>query len=155
MGPLSQAEEKYFHHENPYWSNLIEHTTYDEFWQVRDISQHLHHVPPAVLTVGGWFDAEDPVGPLKVFRSVEEKNPAVANHLVMGPWSHGVWAWGSGEKLGDVRFKTHRRSGLSDRCLDRRRRSRRRGVSRPLGSHLRHRLRFRRQADRCLSGRLS
>ena len=106
MGPLSQAEEKYFHHENPYWSDIIEHTTYDEFWKARDISRHLRHVPPAVLTVGGWFDAEDPVGPLKVFRSVEEKNPTVANHLVMGPWSHGVWAWSSGEKLGDVRFNS-------------------------------------------------
>ena len=48
----------------------------------------------AVLNVGGWFDAEDPVGPLHIYRAVEEKNPGTSNMLVMGPWSHGGWARG-------------------------------------------------------------
>ncbi len=50
----------------------------------------------AVLNVGGWFDAEDPVGPLQTYRAVEEKNPGITNMLVMGPWSHGGWARGTG-----------------------------------------------------------
>ena len=59
------------------------------------------------MTVGGWFDAEDPVGPLKVFRAIEQNDPETANHLVMGPWSHGAWAWGPGDHLGDVRFNSN------------------------------------------------
>jgi putative CocE/NonD family hydrolase len=104
LGPLSQANEKYFHGENPYWNHMVEHTTYDEFWQSRSLDLFIRNVPPAVLTVGGWYDAEDGYGPLKVFRGVEENDPDAANHLVMGPWSHGGWAHGDGDRLGDVRF---------------------------------------------------
>jgi putative CocE/NonD family hydrolase len=104
LGPLSQSEEKYFHYENPYWTQLLEHTTYDDFWKARSLDRHIANVAPAVMTVGGWFDAEDPVGPLRVFRAVAKNDPDAANHLVMGPWPHGVWSWGTGEGLGDVRF---------------------------------------------------
>jgi len=106
LGPLSQADEKYFHYENPYWTDLLEHTTYDEFWRRRSLDLHVRNVPPAVMTVGGWFDAEDPVGPMKIFRAVEKNDPATANHLVMGPWSHGAWARGDGDRLGDVAFNS-------------------------------------------------
>jgi putative CocE/NonD family hydrolase len=58
----------------------------------------------AVLNVGGWFDAEDPVGPLRVYHAVEAKNPGIANMLVMGPWSHGGWSRGPGGSLGNLNF---------------------------------------------------
>jgi putative CocE/NonD family hydrolase len=54
--------------------------------------------------VGGWFDAEDPVGPLRTYHSVERKNPKTVNSLVMGPWSHGGWARGTGQQLGNLDF---------------------------------------------------
>ncbi len=104
MGPLSNANGKYFHGGNPYWNNLVNHTAYDDFWKARSIDNHLYHAPPAVMTVGGWFDAEDLSGPFKVYQSVGEKNPRVSNHLVMGPWVHGGWARGDGEGLGSVAF---------------------------------------------------
>jgi len=68
------------------------HSTYDEFWQRRSLDRFILNVPPAVMTVGGWFDAEDLVGPFKVFHAVEKNDPDVSNHLVIGPWSHGAWA---------------------------------------------------------------
>jgi len=57
-----------------------------------------------VLNVGGWFDAEDPMGPFHIFRSVERNNPGTENMLVMGPWSHGGWSRGDGERLGNLDF---------------------------------------------------
>jgi putative CocE/NonD family hydrolase len=103
LGPLENSR-KVFGSDVPYWFDLLEHTTYDEFWKSRAITQHLARVAPAVLTVGGWFDAEDLAGPLAVYRSIEAKNPGIANRLVMGPWSHGGWADGKGDQLGPVSF---------------------------------------------------
>jgi putative CocE/NonD family hydrolase len=56
------------------------------------------------MTVGGWFDAEDVFGPLKVYESVEKQSPGANSMLVMGPWFHGQWEQNEGDHLGDVRF---------------------------------------------------
>jgi putative CocE/NonD family hydrolase len=82
----------------------IEHDTYDAFWQSRNIAPHLKNVKAAVLTVGGWFDAEDPQGPFTVYQSVKKYNPGTFSGLVMGPWVHGGWARGDGKSLGYVQF---------------------------------------------------
>ncbi|HVR29452.1 MAG TPA: CocE/NonD family hydrolase [Thermoanaerobaculia bacterium] len=104
LGALARADELHFHHQIPYWSELLEHTTYDEFWRSRAITPHLRRVAPAVLVVGGWYDAENLQGPLAVYASIEERNPGIANHLVMGPWSHGSWSQGPGDRLGHLTF---------------------------------------------------
>jgi putative CocE/NonD family hydrolase len=104
IGPLQNVNERYYNHGIPFWDSMAAHPNYDEFWQSRNILPHLNNVAPAVLTVGGWFDAEDLFGPLQIYRSVEEKNPGVFNALVMGPWRHGGWARDAGDSLGYVRF---------------------------------------------------
>jgi len=104
LGPLENVNELYFNHGIPFWDSMLVHPTYDEFWQSRNILPHLNNVAPAVMTVGGWFDAEDLFGPLQIYRSVEEKNPDIFNALVMGPWRHGGWARDAGDSLGYVRF---------------------------------------------------
>jgi hypothetical protein len=78
--------------------------TYNAHWQQRDISRHLKNIRAAVLTVGGWYDLEDPVGPLKVFREIGRHNPGIVNSLVMGPWSHGGWLRYEGARLGHIDF---------------------------------------------------
>ena len=82
----------------------IEHDTYDAFWQSRAIGPRLKNVKAAVLTVGGWFDAEDPEGPFTTYNAIEKQNPSIQNALVMGPWVHGGWARGEGARLGHVNF---------------------------------------------------
>ncbi len=82
----------------------VEHDTYDAFWQSRAIAPHLKNVKAAVLTVGGWFDAEDPQGPFTTYSAIEKQNPGIVNGLVMGPWVHGGWARGEGARLGHVSF---------------------------------------------------
>jgi putative CocE/NonD family hydrolase len=104
MGPLSNSNEKYLKNANPYWTDNLKHPNYDEFWQRRSLVPHMKNVRPAVMFVGGWFDAEDLAGPLKLFRSLEKNGPTAPDTLVMGPWRHGGWAGGAGDKLGNLDF---------------------------------------------------
>jgi hypothetical protein len=104
MGPLAASNEKYFKNGNPYWDYNLDHASYDEFWQVRSLVPHMKNIKPAVLFVGGWFDAEDLAGPLKLFQSLEKNGPLSPNTLVMGPWPHGGWARMDGDRLGNLSF---------------------------------------------------
>ena len=82
----------------------IDHDTYDDFWKIRAIAPHLKNVKAAVLTVGGWFDAEDPQGPFTTYHAIKKNNPGIFNGLVIGPWVHGGWAGYEGKRLGRVSF---------------------------------------------------
>jgi putative CocE/NonD family hydrolase len=103
-GTLANATEKYFKQGDWLWKDQVKHNTYDEYWKARNLAPHMRNVKCAVMTVGGWFDAEDLYGPFKTYRSIEEKNPGTTNMLVIGPWVHGGWARSTGEKLGNVMF---------------------------------------------------
>ena len=77
--------------------SLVGMYDYDSFWKTRDPRPFLKNVTPAVMTVGGWFDAEDLYGALNAYEAIEKQNPPeTRNYLVMGPWSHGQWAFGEG-----------------------------------------------------------
>ena len=104
LGSLADADRKYFQGKNPYWTINIEHTAYDETWQAHAIWKHLKGIKPAVLTVGGWFDAEDLQGPLKTFEFMEKNSPPKNNTIVMGPWTHGGFSRGDGDKVGNIDF---------------------------------------------------
>ena len=107
LGPLANANAKYLKNENPYWNHLLEHPNYDDFWQSRALAPFMKNVHPAVLFVGGWFDAEDLAGPLKLFHSLEHNGASSPDTLVMGPWSHGGWSRGDGDKLGNLQFNSN------------------------------------------------
>ena len=104
MGPLGNADYRYLKGSVAFWNDVIKHGTYDDFWKARNLRQHLKDVKPAVLTVGGWFDAENLFGALETFKKVEANRPPAFNHLVMGPWVHGGWSRGEGDALGPVHF---------------------------------------------------
>jgi uncharacterized protein len=104
IGPLTNVEEKHFKRNVAYWTEMMQHGTYDEYWQARDLRRHLKAIKPAVMTVGGWFDAEDLFGALKTYDTIEKSSPGAQNMLVMGPWYHGGWARGDGDLLGHVKF---------------------------------------------------
>lgn len=90
IGPLSNLDQ-YYGEDNVFWQQLKDHPDYDEFWQERGLVQHMKDVKPAVLTVGGLFDAEDLYGPFEIYKSLEN-NSDNFNAMVFGPWSHGDWA---------------------------------------------------------------
>jgi putative CocE/NonD family hydrolase len=105
MGPLASGSKPFYGDDNFFWQELVEHPNYDEFWQKRSILPHLNNIGHAVMTVGGWFDAEDLYGPLSIYKTIEKNNPSTYNTLVMGPWSHGDWARERGiQAVGNVYF---------------------------------------------------
>jgi putative CocE/NonD family hydrolase len=104
LGPVANADGKYFKGDIRFWLDMMAHETYDTFWQARNLRPHLKNIKPAVLTVGGWYDAEDLFGALETYKNTERQSPGAVNMLVMGPWVHGGWARGDGDRLGDVTF---------------------------------------------------
>ncbi|HET6889573.1 MAG TPA: CocE/NonD family hydrolase [Pyrinomonadaceae bacterium] len=104
LGPLSEVNNKYFKGQVAFWNEAISHPNYDDFWKARNVLPHLKNIKPAVMTVGGWFDAEDLYGALKTYEAIEKSNPAIYNTLVMGPWFHGGWSRSDGDFLGNVKF---------------------------------------------------
>ncbi len=104
LGPLGNSETVHFRNRVPVWKEFLEHPNYDAYWQARNIRPHLKDVRCAVLTVGGWFDGEDLFGALETYRWTERQNAGITNLLVMGPWTHGQWGRGDGDRVGDVHF---------------------------------------------------
>ncbi len=105
-GPTGNLDtgKQYLDRKNFLFHDQLMHTTYDDYWKKRDLSQHMKGVHAAVMTVGGWFDAEDLSGPFKTFHAIDEFNPGAVNTLVVGPWVHGGWSNSDGDHLGDVTF---------------------------------------------------
>ncbi|MDR9448840.1 MAG: CocE/NonD family hydrolase [Psychroflexus sp.] len=90
--PLSRLDS-FYQDENVFWNQIKAHPDYDEFWQKRDLVQHLddQKFETAVMTVGGLFDAEDLYGPFSIYKNIESTSTK-NNVMVFGPWSHGDWA---------------------------------------------------------------
>lgn len=102
LGAVKNIAPKYLGDSIKFWNDAFNHPDYDAFWKARDPRQYLRNVKPAVMTVGGWFDAEDLYGALNTYKAIEVQNPSSKNTIVMGPWSHGQWAFGQGLNLGNI-----------------------------------------------------
>jgi hypothetical protein len=105
MGPLANAEKEFFQGKIAYWQELISHDVYSDYWKSRDPLPYLKSVHTAVMTVGGWFDAEDAYGAMHTARAMRDQNPGAVSVQVEGPWFHGQWNRDAGEALGDVHFR--------------------------------------------------
>ncbi len=103
-GSVENIDKLYLKGTIPFWQEMMLHPNRDEFWQERALIPHLKNVAPAVMTVTGWYDAEDLYGSFKTYHSIERQNPKVKSVLVVGPWHHGGWASVDGDKLGNVSF---------------------------------------------------
>jgi putative CocE/NonD family hydrolase len=104
MGTLKEGVDKYYKN-NFFMQEIVNHPNYDEFWQSRNLLPHLKGINHAVMTVGGWFDAEDLAGPLNIYKTIEKNNPKAKNTIVMGPFSHGGWSRDSGKHFhNDIYF---------------------------------------------------
>ena len=88
----------------PFWNDLVQHPNYDEWWQKRNTRNYMNNIKPAMLIVGGLYDAEDCYGAWNLYKAIETKSKTTNNKIVMGPWVHGGWARTDGSALGNVRF---------------------------------------------------
>jgi putative CocE/NonD family hydrolase len=106
LGPIPNIDARYYKGEVPFWDEFVQHATYDEFWKLHDLRPHLKNIKPAVLTVGGWYDAENLFGVMEAYHQIERASPGATHTLVMGPWLHGGWNAGQadGSSLGHVSF---------------------------------------------------
>ncbi len=105
LGPLKNSNSpKYYDRKGEIWNQILTHDTYDTFWRARNIRLHFNNIKPAVLVVGGWFDAEDMFGALRTYEAIEKQNPQNNNRLLVGPWTHGAWAAPVWTKFGSYSF---------------------------------------------------
>ncbi|HKC63241.1 MAG TPA: CocE/NonD family hydrolase [Pyrinomonadaceae bacterium] len=89
-----------------FWRKILEHPTYDAFWQEQAMDKILAAQPlkVPVMLVHSLWDQEDIYGAPAVYRAIEPKdthNDKV--FLVMGPWFHGQEIR-EGSSLGAIRF---------------------------------------------------
>lgn len=99
MGAIKNGIDKYYKN-NFFMQEIVAHPNYDIYWEKRNILNHFNkNVKTSVLTVGGWFDAEDLSGPLNIYKTIEKKNPGIYNKLVMTPFSHGGWSRELGQSM--------------------------------------------------------
>ncbi len=105
LGPIKNTNNKnLFNHKSKIWDEYLSHDVYDNYWKARNIRTHLKDVKPAVLVVGGWFDAEDMFGALHTYQAIENQTTANNSRLLMGPWTHGAWAAPQWTKFGTYEF---------------------------------------------------
>jgi putative CocE/NonD family hydrolase len=90
-----------------FWKDMYSHPNYDEWWKARNARNAMYNIKPAMLTVGGLFDAEDCYGAWNLYKAIEKQNPGIHNKLVMGPWSHGQWSSRDGTRMGNIQFESN------------------------------------------------
>ncbi|MCX6319634.1 MAG: CocE/NonD family hydrolase [Bacteroidetes bacterium] len=95
---------QHMHDSVQFWKDLFAHPNYDDWWKARNARNAMYDIKPAMLVVGGLFDAEDCFGAWNLYKAIEKQNPQTNNRLVMGPWYHGQWASNDGTHLGNVKF---------------------------------------------------
>ena len=87
-----------------FWNDLYAHPNYDDWWKARNARVAMYNIKPAMLTVGGLFDAEDCFGAWNLYKAIEKQSPSTNNKIVMGPWYHGQWSGKDGSSLGNIKF---------------------------------------------------
>src|ERR1051325_2036964 len=104
LGPLANADRKYFQGKLPTWVNFVNEPDYSAFWRRQAFAPWLNRVTVPILNVAGWWDQEDFYGPIKIYELLERHDSSNQNFLVVGPWNHGGWSRGEGSKLGRIDF---------------------------------------------------
>lgn len=87
-----------------FWNQMMNHPNRDDWWLARNARVGIKNVKPAMLVVGGIFDAEDCFGAWNTYKAIDKQSPATNNRLVMGPWYHEQWRNNDGTHLGNIEF---------------------------------------------------
>jgi putative CocE/NonD family hydrolase len=88
-----------------FWRKIIEHPSYDSFWQQQAMDRVLaaRTLSVPTLLVHSLYDAEDIYGAIAVWKALKPKDTANLLYLAMGPWNHGGEI-GDGSGLGPLKF---------------------------------------------------
>jgi len=91
-----------------FWRKVLEHPSYDAFWQVQALDQILAAQPikiPVMLVHSLW-DQEDIYGAPAVYKALKPKDSENRVFLVIGPWHHGQEIE-DGSSLGAIKFDSN------------------------------------------------
>jgi uncharacterized protein len=89
-----------------FWRKLLEHPSYDAWWQQQAMDKILAEQPlkVPVMLVHSLWDQEDIYGAMAVYKAIKPKDTSNDKvFLVMGPWHHGQEI-DDGSSLGVVKF---------------------------------------------------
>jgi uncharacterized protein len=89
-----------------FWKKILEHPSYDSFWQEQAMDKILAKQPLKVpmMIVAGLWDQEDIYGATAVYKALKPNDTANDKvFLVIGPWFHGQQI-GEASALGALRF---------------------------------------------------
>lgn len=91
-----------------FWRKLLEHPTYDAFWQDQAVDRILATQPlkVPVMLVHSLWDQEDIYGDIAVYKALKPRdNNNDKVFLVLGPWHHGQEIR-EGSSLGAIKFSS-------------------------------------------------
>ncbi len=108
---LPLAELPYLRHEAPYYFEWLRHPPESPWWDWAEIRTRYPEVSAAVLNLSGWHDdsygtegaATNYNGIAGSRRESGEIRNHPRNHLILGPWNHGVAATAA-RRIGDLDF---------------------------------------------------
>ncbi len=90
-----------------FFKDIYTHPNEDAWWKIRNNRNNMYDLKPAILVVGGLFDAEDGFGAWNLYKAIRDQSPQTVDRLVMGPWYHGQWASNDGTRLGNISFNSN------------------------------------------------
>jgi uncharacterized protein len=97
-----------------FWNEMMNHPTRDAWWMARNARVGVKDVKPAIMVVGGEFDAEDCFGAWNLYQALAKQSPATNSRLVMGPWYHGEWENNDGTHHGNIQFGSNTSKWYAD-----------------------------------------
>ena len=97
-----------------FWNEMMNHPTRDAWWMARNARVGVKDVKPAMMVVGGEFDAEDCFGAWNLYQALVKQSPATNSRLVMGPWYHGEWENNDGTHHGNIQFGSNTSKWYAD-----------------------------------------
>jgi hypothetical protein len=104
---LPLRELPYLRKEAPFYFEWLKHPPQDSWWDWAELRGRYERVDAAVLNLSGWFDeAYGPEGAVTNFtglKAARNEDAAARAHLMLGPWTHGVYATMS-QRAGDIDF---------------------------------------------------
>jgi len=89
----------------PWAVKMMEHPSYDAFWQGQALDKLIAEHPPQVpaMWIQGIWDQEDMWGAIHCYLALKAKGQADLNYLVMGPWRHSGVNY-EGRDLGPMKW---------------------------------------------------
>jgi uncharacterized protein len=101
-----------------FWEKVLQHESYDDFWRAMSFRGHYSQMDVPALHVSGWYDDlsnDTQLNFIEMSRSSRSQYSRHWQHLLIGPWAHGVPHFPDGDWIyDDVNFGTAAKVNFDD-----------------------------------------